>query len=356
MSNLNKTITKKQQINLEKAKRWLRRARMDFNAFKLIVPFDKKSRKPVRCADPALAIYLLQQTIEKATKAVAAATGKYSYSRLKSHSHNSLSVLLSFYQEVINTLVKERPELGVIAAGLGLDLKDGLDKIINLTVEVKKTHKKQAAGEILYVDQFAGATSVGIGQSLNLLLSLREIGFIGVPKSIFGPHSKIAFDKRRLNMDTPGGFINSFLQEARKQLNLPQFSEDKLKYFEDIVASLAPDGIIDDDEEEKVVIERPTKDQLGQWALIALLILAMYTFPHESTTRYPGPSTKKATSKPNGYEDYNDSLGIVSQLGQMGYLTMLALNELEPELETIAGFYLTVESSSKSISRGAVKQ
>lgn len=349
MSKSDKIITKRQQTNLdnlENAKRWLRRARMDFNAFRRIVPFDRKSRKPVRCTDPALAVYLLQQTIEKATKAVAAATGKYSYSRLRSHSHNSLSVLLSFYREVITTLIKERPELGVIAAGLGLDLKEGLDKIINLTVEVKKKHRKQMAGEILYVDQFAGATSAGIGQSLNLLLSLRDIGFIGVPKSIFGPHSKIVVDKQRLNMNTPRDFINSFFQEAGKQLNIPQFSEDKLKYFEDIVTLLAPDGIIDDDKEKNVVIERPTKDQLGQWSLIALLILAVYTFPHESTTRYPGPSAKKATSKINGYEDYNESLGIVSQLGQMGYLTMLALYALEPALETIACFYPTIEASS----------
>jgi hypothetical protein len=348
VSNLNKTITEKQQTNLdnlENAKRWLRRAQMDFNAFKRIVPFDRKSRKPVRCTDPALAVYLLQQTIEKATKAVAAATGKYSDRRLRSHSHNSLGVLLSFYRGIIATIIKKRPEFGVIAAGLGLDLKEGLDKIIDITAEVEKTHKKQRAGEILYVDQFAGATSAEIGQILNVLLLLRDIGFLGVPRSLFGPHSKVVIDKQRLNMNTPRDFINSFLLEAGKKLNIPQFSKDQLKYFEDVVTSLAPDGIIDDDKEEDVVIERPTKDQLGQWSLIALLILAMYTFPHESTTRYPGPTTKTATSKVNGCEDYNESLGIVSQLGRIGYLTMLALDALEPALETVAGFYPTVEAS-----------
>jgi len=344
MSNLNKTITKKQRTNLENAKRWLRRAQMDFNAFKRIVPFDKKSRKPVRCTDPALAVYLLQQTIEKAAKAVAAATGRYSYSKLRREGHNSLNVLLGFYRQVLNTITKQ-PELNALGIGFGLDLSEGLGKIINLIMEVKKTHKKRKAGEILYVDQFAGATSAGISQSLNLLLSLRSIGFLRVPKSMFGPHSKIVIDKQRLSMNTPGDLVDSVLKEAGKQLNIPQLSEEQLRYLEDIVKLLASDGIIDDDKEKRIVVERPTKDLLGQWSLIALLILAMYTFPHESTTRYPGPSAKKATSKVSGYEDYDESLGIVSQLGRMGYLTMLVLGTLEPELETIACFYPTVEAS-----------
>jgi len=347
VSNSNKTITKRQQTNLENAKRWLRRARMDFNAFRRMVPFDKKSRKPVRCTDPALAVYLLQQTTEKATKAVAAATGKYSYSKLKRLRHNSLNVLLDFCQQIINAIT-EQPELNAIGIGFGLDLNEGLNKITNLMSEVKKTPRERKAGEVLYREQLAEASDAGIAKALDLLLLIRGEAYIGVPRSIFKPHSKIVIDKRRLNMDTPEDLVNSFLQEAEKQLNIPQISESQVNYLEDIVKLLAPDGIIDDDKEEKkIVVERPTKDQLGQWSLVALLILAMYTFPHESTTRYPGPSAKKATSTPNGYEDYNASLGIVSQLGRMGYITMLALNELEPELETIAGFYPTVEASSQ---------
>lgn len=206
MSNLNKTIAEKQQTNLENAKRWLRRAQMDFNAFKRFVPFDKNSRKPVRCSDPALAVYLLQQSIEKATKAVAAATGKYSYSRLRSHSHNSLGVLVSFYREILNTILK-RPELSVLGAGLGLDLNAGLNRIINLMTEVKKTDRKRETGEPPYVDQFAGATTAGISQILNLLLSLRGVGFLGVSKSIFGPHSKIVIAREKIDTSTPENFV-----------------------------------------------------------------------------------------------------------------------------------------------------
>jgi len=347
VSNLDNTITKKQQTNLENAKRWLRRARMDFNVFRRMVPLDKKSRKTVRCTDPALAVYLLQQSIEKATKAVAAATGKYSYSKLKSQGHNSLKILLSFYREVIDTIIK-RPELNALGAGLGLDFSEGLNKIINLMMKVnKKTDKERKAdGTLYYVDQLAGATNTEIDLCLKLLLLLRNNAFLGVPKSIFGPHSKIVIDRKKINTSTPASIASSALEELAKQLAIPQLSKSTYELLENTVTLLAPDGITEEDSEEKIVIERPTKEFLGQWSLIALLILAMYTFPHASTTRYPGPITKKATSKPNGYEDYNESLGIVSQLSRMGYVTMLALNELEPELETIACFYPTIEASS----------
>lgn len=57
--------------NLEYAQRWLDRATKDFEAFKRLVPFDRKTRTNVRCPDPALAVYLLQQSVEKSVKATA---------------------------------------------------------------------------------------------------------------------------------------------------------------------------------------------------------------------------------------------------------------------------------------------
>lgn len=123
--------------------------------------------------------------------------------------------------------------------------------------------------------------------------------------------------------------------------------EGTSELLENVVKLWAPSGIIEESSEEKIVIERPTKEQLGQWSLIALFILAMYTFPHESTTRYPGDRTGKKTPAPLGYEDYNEKLGIVSQLGQIGYITTLALSELEPELEAIAAFYPVYEAKFK---------
>ena len=171
--------------------------------------------------------------------------------------------------------------------------------------------------------------------------------FVKVPRSLFGSHSKIEVDAQKLDTTTPSLFVSSVFKELVGQLNVPPLSEDNVDLMENIVKLLSPNGIVNDSEGKKIVIDRPTSEQLGHWALIMLLILAMYTFPHESTTRYPRPNYKKETPGPFGYEDYNGSLGIVSQLGRMGYFTMLVLDEIKPELEAIAMFYPVVESKMK---------
>jgi len=135
MSDLSNKRLKKQRENLEKSIRWLRRAQMDLNAFKKIAPSDRNTHKIIRCSDPALGVYLLQQSIEKTTKAVAAATGKYSDRRLMSHGHNSLDVLLGFYREILTTITNH-PEMDTIGKGLGLDFHKGLNNILNLMIEV----------------------------------------------------------------------------------------------------------------------------------------------------------------------------------------------------------------------------
>jgi hypothetical protein len=319
---------------------------MDFNGFRRIVPIDKQSRRPARCSDPALAVYLLQQSIEKAAKAVAAATGKYSYARLKSQGHNSLNTLLDFYREVLSTILKQQG-LSVVGAGFGLDLEEGLNRIISLMTEAEKGPRQRKVGEILYSEQIAQATKAEIDRILNMLLIIRQSGFLGVPKSIFGPHSKISIDQSKIDTSTPASFVASTLPELRKRLNIPQLSKKDLSLLEDVVSLFASGGIIRESSGDRIVIERPTEDQLGQWSLIALFALAMYTFPHESTTRYPGYGTKKEIPGPHGYEDYDYSLGIVSELGQLGYLGMLTLDELEQELKAIASFYPIIEKRPK---------
>lgn len=344
MTNRRQAFTKKQKTNLENAYKWFHRAQKDFNAFRQLVPFDKNSLKTVRCSDPALAVYLLQQSIEKATKSVAAATGKYPYGRLKSHGHNSLVVLLDFYQEILNAMANKVEGLRIIGEGFGLNVKNGLGKIENLKAEAKKTPKDRRKDEILYREQYAVASAAEIDKILDMLLLLREQGFVGALKSIFGPHGKVLLDGQGLNTGTPGDFVSSVLEEAGKKLKIPQLSEDQLKSMSALVEVLAPNGFSDEDKTEKnIVIRRDTEQQLGQWSLISLLYLAAFTFPHESTSRYPGPHKKK-TLEPAGCEDYDENLGIVNRLGRMGYVTMLAMDELKPELETIAAFLPIVES------------
>jgi len=161
MTNLKPSLTKKHKANLVYAHKWFSRAQKDFHVFKQLVPFDKSTRKVVRCTDPALAVYLLQQSIEKATKAVAAATGKYPYGRLKSHGHNSLAMLLDFYRETLQAMGGVIGIETIFKSGFGLDVQEGLSKIENIKMEAVKGPRDRKKGETLYREQFAMISAVG---------------------------------------------------------------------------------------------------------------------------------------------------------------------------------------------------
>jgi len=325
------------------------RSRKDFNAFKKLAPFDKKTRQVVRCSDPALAVYLLQQAIEKATKAVAAASGRYSHRRLRGFSHNSLRLLLDFYDNTISSMLSPMG-LEPMFKAFGLDAVSGLDKIREQKGEAEKTARDKKKGEITYRDQFASLPPEEIEGLLNMLLIIRERAVLDVLSSVFGPHSKVRINTESIKMDSPENFTDSVLAEMRTKLNIPDLPEDKRKpllAFYDVLKSVEPSLVGEQSTDQNIELGRDTEQWLGLWAMVALLLLAAITFPHESTSRYP---VLKARKKELGCEDYDEKLGIVSRLGQLGYVAELAIDEIKPQLETVAIFYSVVaERLSKTV-------
>jgi hypothetical protein len=197
-----KILNKKQTVNLEYSYKWLRRAQNDLKAFKQLVPCDKDIHKIAHCKDPALSVYLLQQSVEKATKAVAAASGKYPYSKLKSHGHNSLAVLLDFYKRIILTIGNNPLAIELFSKVFGQDVTNGSAKIQAVLIESQKKPRDRKPGEKLYCQQFAAASASEIDNILNFLLKIRKEGFIGVLRSLFGPHGKIPINGKQLNTST----------------------------------------------------------------------------------------------------------------------------------------------------------
>jgi hypothetical protein len=330
-----KSLTRKQAVNLEYSYKWLSRAQTDLRMFKKLVPCDRDTHKIAHCTDPALSVYLLQQSIEKATKAVAAATGKYPYGKLKSQGHNSLAVLLDFYQRILISVGNNALGTELFSKAFGQNIKEGSVKIQAILTESQKLPQDRKLGERLYREQFAAASANEIDGILDLLLKIRKEGFIGVLSSLFGPHGKIPINGKRLDTNTSENFFNSFLVQAGSRMNLPQLSDSQQEAMLDMVKALAKNGISRDEDKKYVIKRRDFEEQnLGQWSLIALLYLAAFTFPHEATARYPGP--RKKSLEPAGCEDYSYNLGIVNRIGRMGYVATLAINELKPELEAIS--------------------
>lgn len=343
MDKSNESLTKKQKRNLEHSQRWLRRAQSDFNMFKRLVPVKKDTHKIFHCQDPAMAVYLLQQSIEKATKAIAVATGRYTHYNLRRQGHNSLAVLLNFYQKTLVAMQGKSSAISFFSALSGIDINNGIMKIQSLKAKAQKNLKDKKNGEALYREQYASASSTEIESILNFLLSIRK-GFINGLTTLFDSHGKIVIPARQLDIDSMEGLFESLTSELKNKMNLPNLSESQQKSMLEFMKTLSPNGIIADENTNKYEIKRREhEDQtLGQWSMIALLMLAAFTFPHESTTRYPRPLRMSAL--PAGCEDYTLELGIVKSLGLMGYVTALALNDLNKELPAISSFFTMMES------------
>ena len=119
-----KINTNRDQRNISHARCWLNRAMKDFSLFKKIVPFDKRSNKPIRCSDPALAVYLLQQSVEKAVKAAVIASGQYKTRNfIHYYKHNSLALIMNLNNKIVAQ--SQAMGLGPVANMMGIDLADG---------------------------------------------------------------------------------------------------------------------------------------------------------------------------------------------------------------------------------------
>lgn len=337
-------LTKKQKANLEYSYQWLTRARKDFDVFKKLVTFDKKTQRVVRCSDPAMAVGLLQQSIEKATKAIAAASGLYSYKRLRQFSHNSLVVLLDFFAKTISSMLSTM-ELEPMFDAFGLDAVGGLDNIRELKGKAKKTTKNKQEGETIYREEFASMPPEAIDGVLNFLLLIRNKAYLGVLRSVFGPHGKVRISGETIDTDSPNKeVIDSVLSALQGKLNIPDLSEEQKKpliAFVDVMKSGDFDLSNVESGDKAVKVERDTDEWLSQWAMISLIFLAAMTFPHQNTSRYPMP---KSRTSELGCEDYDEKLGIVNKLGKLGYVTELAIAEIKPQLESVAHFFSVVES------------
>jgi hypothetical protein len=337
-------LTKKQEANLEYSYKWLTRARQDFNVFKKLVTFDKKTQRIVRCSDPAMAVGLLQQSIEKASKAIAAASGLYSYKRLRKFSHNSLVVILDFFVKTISSMLSTM-ELEPMFAAFGLDAAGDLNRVRELKGKAKKTIKDKQAGETLYREEFAAMSPEAVNGVLDLLLLIRNKAYLGTLSSVFGPHGNVRISAEAIDTDSKNEeIVDSLLSALQVKLNIPDLSEEQKKPLVTLVEIIkSGDYDLSDVKsgDKATKVGRDTDEWLGQWAMVSLMFLAAITFPHQNTSRYPMP--KNITSE-LGCEDYNEKLGIVNKLGKLGYVTELAITEIKPQLEAITHFFSVVES------------
>lgn len=325
------TKTKK---NVEYAERWLDRANKDFNAFKKLVPNYGRGRKSVHCSDPALAVYLLQQSVEKMVKAAAIASGQYKTNDFVGYyRHNSLALILNLIQKIVDRIISLG--FGEVTEGMGVDLVSSIPKLIDLENQVmgKPSLGLGTGGEeVDFRKESVHISAEGIDKILDMLMAIRSSLLLEVA-SAFPYLAEVGIRKGHGEVDNPEAFARGLSDKIAGDLKVRSPSDAQIKAGIELNELLGKYGKQKGGELKR---QEFIENQLELWALIALYLLTYITFAHESTSRYP---QKPGTTAELGCDDYSYSLGVVDRLGRTGYMTGLTLNEMKPQLKQIAFFF-----------------
>ena len=328
--------------NVEYARRWLNRAIKDFNLFKKLVPFDKRTSKPVRCSDPALAVYLLQQSVEKAVKAAAIASGQYkARDFIHYYSHNSLALIINLN----NKIVVKIKDIGLepVARMMGRDLMNGESKlgrlenqIMGITPLLDKNGK-----EVDFRSESIRITPEVIDQILDMIIRNRSL-ILDIIRTTFNLLPTLGIHKGHEVTEDPEAFLRNLSNLVTTTLKVRSPSEEQLKAPIEFVKHMISSGFEPVDELKR----RDTiMNYLGVWAFSnALLFLTYFTHAHESTSRYPLKQRGNIKKGKIGCDDYDESLGIVNRIGKIGYVTSLTLNDMKDEIDSLALFFAVEHS------------
>jgi hypothetical protein len=257
---------------------WLERSRKDYEAAKML-----------KTKDPALAIYLLQQCVEKSVKALAVASGKFDSGDFRSKfKHESAPLLKRLWQEL-----GANKSSSALSSILNLPNVPDSDLIeaLHYVIELKR------------LPLFRSRFSFQQGDTLRLSLRIngKELDYLyrygESPPSLTLIEARLGSSGTKRLSDLA---IQFSLDSGIKALVAPGVSEKR-----EIKASLE---------------SQFSRDKL----LFSLFLLAALTYKHEASTRYPGNDI--------GCQDYTDNLPIVKHVG----LLYDILDAVLPEVDSLS--------------------
>lgn len=275
---------------LDYVRLWLKRARLDANA-------------AVRLAkrDPVLALYLVQQSTEKACKALLFAAGK-EYKDVIKLRHSSLKAFLSFTELFVQIEWMKQSFSGLVAPGIYQEL-DRIKKWGEHPKENRKFWKDLARYDNVTIDKLLsipihyrmacnGMLQL-IRNSPNLLLTSNQLEIT----DIVGVIEKYATDNfGHLTNETQIALASTFARAFTDAIGTRRIKEEVSKTGKVIFTG----------NEISVTVDKHFR---FAELMVDLYIMSAITLPHESYTRYP--SNPHGNGKPpRGCEQYDSSIGV----------------------------------------------
>lgn len=322
------------EITIDAADDWSIAAGRDLKAFKALVRC--KFFPLISCMpkEPQMAVYHLQQATEKMVKAIAIASGKFTFEELrKKYGHDSLSL----YADVIEKLIEIPATKALIDTIEGKLKKESEVKIISQvealnTLEKIKDNVRKKGKEIPdWYYELALLPEEPMKSSLNSMIKthnkIRVLRFFLrlIPAGLFA----IKRDKVRESM----GIASSFLSKKGHLVN-----ERIEKYFNNEAVKLY---LNQGDNVGKIrIIEILREAIMPSYALSELLMLSAFTFTHSIGPKYPGNRLDKNVAKDILVDRlYDGTIGIVRCLKKVGKMTELVYKEIDEVTLYIMGIF-----------------
>ena len=318
----------------EQSKAWLNQARRDCGAVERLL-----GPKPQHLPDtPEVAVYLLQQSVEKAVKALMVADGKDEKDFPREFRHNSLKVVLDYLARRFAL-----PVFGQTMDTLSRDPVMGLPNAIEALLAFESVKGMLQAGEFRNLAVMPADEMRPVVQLIADLHNAIESGVRGLLAS----RTRVEVDLDKLSSSS----AMDYLWEVVNNLFVysPALSGEATAVAKALIGNLASEmpERTSEDEELDILINRDSL--LSNWIMphlwtpISLYLLAALTYPHEASSRYPAqygapedPREAFQQGTLGSAHYYTEDLGIVVMLPDIHRWTRVTLDSMTPMLEVAA--------------------
>ena len=295
-------------------------------------------RSDRRIERPGQAVYLLQQSVEKAVKALMVADGiDEDELRRQPFGHDSLTTVLAFIEGILHI-----PAYANAVEPLLDTVSDDFESTGEI-FECLENVKGQAKGHLAQELAIVGPDEVR--WAVNWMRTSR-IDSVRKARAVLPSRLYLKADP---GADGGASFVDGLMRLLRPVLRSEPISDRRWmasgQSAAGFFASAAPQLLkrTRRDETQMFTIDRdPFVSKLVSqgWALPHLMVLAALTFPHATTSRYPAPVDapedlrEAAKCGKMGNQHYTGALGVVDQIRELNEQTKIVLEDLRPFLRS----------------------
>ena len=319
----------------ERAEVWLDRAVADNDALAglLSVPWYRFEHQ---VEQPGQAVYLLQQAVEKAVKALMVADGMDENALGKGpYGHDNLTIVLSFFERILE-IPAYANAVGPLLGSISEDFED-ITEISEHLRDAKGLVKETLAKELAVappclvkgiVNWFETSRRDSVS---NVRASLPSRFKVKVEPSADGSSSYVEGLMRNLDSVVEKETIPARHRVASEESTASFFAAVAPWLFQRTQQDQARIVTLDRDLDVSKLVRQGL-------ALPHLMFLAALTFPHATTSCYPAPvgapddPVEAARCGQLGSQHYTRELGVVDQIRELNEQVKIVLQDLRPFL------------------------